>query len=67
MKEISANRKKRSVILRWLVNLFESGTRYSEAQVNEILKRHHPDASTLRCEMIEEHLLAREQSMYWRI
>jgi DNA-binding transcriptional ArsR family regulator len=67
LKEIPANRKKRSVILCWLVNLFEPGTRYSEAQVNEMLKRHHPDASTLRREMIGEHLLAREQNIYWRI
>lgn len=67
LKEIPASRKKRSVILRWLATLFEPGTRYTEAQVNEILKRHHPDASTLRREMIGEHLLDREQGMYWRL
>jgi predicted transcriptional regulator len=66
LKEIPANRKKRSVVLRWLATLFEPGTRYPEAQVNEIIKRHHPDASTLRREMIGEHLLQREQGMYWR-
>ena len=67
LKEIPASRKKRSVILRWLTTLFEPGTRYSEAQVNEILQRHHPDASTLRREMVGEHLLEREQGVYWRI
>ena len=67
LKEIPASRKKRSVILRWLARLFEPGTRYSEVQVNEIIKRHHPDASTLRREMIGEHLLAREQGVYWRV
>ena len=67
LKEIPANRKKRSVVLRWLANLFEPGTRYTEAQVNEIIKRHHPDASALRREMIGEHLMQREQGMYWRI
>jgi len=67
LKEIPASRKKRSVVLRWLADLFEPGTRYSEAQVNEIIKRHHPDASTLRREMIGEHLLAREQGVYWRL
>jgi DNA-binding transcriptional ArsR family regulator len=66
LKEIPANRKKRSVVLRWLATLFEPGTRYPEAQVNEIIKRHHPDASTLRREMIGEHLLQRDQGMYWR-
>jgi predicted transcriptional regulator len=67
LKEIPASRKKRSVVLRWLADLFEPGTRYSEAQVNEIIKRHHPDASTLRREMIGEHLLEREQGVYWRL
>ncbi|MFL5693531.1 MAG: metalloregulator ArsR/SmtB family transcription factor [Ktedonobacteraceae bacterium] len=66
LKEIPANRKKRSVVLRWLATLFEPGTCYPEAQVNEIIKRHHPDASTLRREMIGEHLLQREQGIYWR-
>ena len=65
LKEIPANRKKRSVVLRWLATLFEPGTRYSEAQVNEIIQRHHPDASTLRREMIGEHLLQREHGIYW--
>lgn len=66
LTEIPASRKKRSVILRWLSKRFEPGMRYSEAQVNEIIKRHHPDASTLRREMIGEHLLERAQSVYWR-
>jgi DNA-binding transcriptional ArsR family regulator len=67
LKEIPASRKKRAVVLRWLATLFEPGTRYSEAQVNEIIKRHHPDASALRREMIGEHLLQREQGIYWRV
>jgi DNA-binding transcriptional ArsR family regulator len=67
LKEIPASRKKRSVVLRWLANLFEPGMRYTEAQVNEIIKRHHPDASSLRREMIGEHLLQREQGVYWRL
>ena len=67
LKEIPASRKKRSVILRWLANLFEPGTYYSEAQVNAMIQRHHPDASTLRREMIGEHLLQREQGVYWRL
>lgn len=66
LKEIPASRKKRVVVLSWLAQLFEPGTRYSEAQVNEIIKRHHPDASALRREMIGEHLLQREQGVYWK-
>jgi predicted DNA-binding protein YlxM (UPF0122 family) len=66
LKEIPASRKKRTVILRWLATLFEPGIRYSEAQVNELLKAHHPDTATLRRELIGEHLLEREQGIYWR-
>ncbi|MGH2507062.1 MAG: metalloregulator ArsR/SmtB family transcription factor [Ktedonobacteraceae bacterium] len=67
LKEIPVHRKKRLVVLRWLATLFEPNTRYTEAQVNEMLKHHHPDASRLRREMIGEHLLQREQGVYWRI
>lgn len=66
LTEIPANRKKRSVVLRWLATLFEPGTSYTEAQVNEIIQRHHPDASTLRREMVGEHLLQRAQGIYQR-
>jgi len=55
LREIPASRKKRSVVLRWLVRLFAPGTSYTEAQVNEIIQRHHPDASRLRREMVGEH------------
>lgn len=67
LKEIPASRKKRSVVLHWLANLFEPGVSYTEVQVNEIIQRHHPDASTLRREMIGERLLQREQGIYQRL
>jgi DNA-binding transcriptional ArsR family regulator len=67
LKEIPASRKKRTVILRWLASQFEPERRYTEAEVNEIIQRHHIDASALRREMIGEHLLQREQGIYWRL
>lgn len=67
LKEIPASRKKRTVVLRWLAHQFEPDRRYTEAQVNEIITRHHPDASALRREMIGEHLLQRERGMYWKL
>jgi predicted transcriptional regulator len=66
LKEIPASRKKRSVVLRWLAKLFEPGMSYTEAQVNEIIQQYHPDASTLRREMVGERLLQREQGIYQR-
>ena len=67
LKEIPASRKKRSVIINWLANQFEPGVRYPEAQVNEIIERHHPDTAWLRRELIAEKLMQRENGMYWRI
>jgi hypothetical protein len=67
LKEIPATRKKRDVILRWLAERFEPGRVYTEPEVNELLKRYHPDAATLRRELIGYKLLGREHGAYWRI
>jgi len=45
---IPAQHKKRLAILRWLVEDFQPGTRYAEAEVNRIITRRHPDFATLR-------------------
>ncbi len=66
LKEIPAYRKKRQIILRWLVRQFEYGRTYPEAEVNEIIKRYHPDTATLRRELVGEKLMARERGAYWR-
>jgi hypothetical protein len=66
LKEVPASQRKRAVILAWLANRFTPGIRYPEAEVNEIIKRHHPDSATLRRELIGHQLLARERGVYWR-
>jgi DNA-binding transcriptional ArsR family regulator len=67
LTKIPDTMKKRIVILKWLVTQFEWGVRYSEPQVNEIIKRHHPDTATLRRELIANKLMQRENGVYWRI
>ncbi len=67
LKEIPASRKKRTVVLKWLANQFEPGVLYKEGEVNEIIQRHHADASSLRRELIGEKLMQRENGMYWRV
>lgn len=66
LREIPAQRKKRQVVLRWLANQFEWDREYSEAEVNEIIKRRHPDTAALRRELIGERLMARDHGRYWR-
>jgi hypothetical protein len=61
--------KKLLVILRYAVNAFEMGRRYSEKEVNEILLRFNKDTAFMRRSFIEYKLMAREGGggAYWRI
>ena len=67
LTQIPAQRKKRLVILQWLARKFEPGVRYPEAELNEIIKRHHPDTAFLRRAMIEWKFMRREKGVYWRV
>ncbi|MBD2103996.1 metalloregulator ArsR/SmtB family transcription factor [Leptolyngbya sp. FACHB-261] len=67
LKEIPASRKKRWVILKWLVGQFEEGVDYPERSVNEILQRRHPDCATLRRELIGYQFMQRQQGIYRRL
>jgi DNA-binding transcriptional ArsR family regulator len=66
LKEFPASRKKRLVILKWLVNKFEVGVKYPENTVNEILQGYHADYDTLRQELINYQLMQQERGVYWR-
>ncbi len=63
---IPTQQKKLSVILKHLVKDFEPGVEYPEAQVNKILGRYHEDYAALRRYMVDNGLLQRENSIYWR-
>jgi len=67
LKEIPSSRKKREVILKWLAEQFAPERTYTEAEVNEIIQRSHPDSATLRRELIGTHLMQREAGVYWRL
>ncbi len=66
LKNIPAQRNKRAVVLRHIVEQFAKGQRYSEKQVNNVIRRFHSDTATLRREMIADKLLARDNGQYWR-
>ncbi len=69
LKEIPTSPKKRFVILKWLASQFEYGVYYKEAQVNEILQRHHEDFAYLRRELISigSSMMQRDKGIYWRV
>ena len=64
---IPASRKKREVVLRWLVEFFEPDTEYAEREINAELKRHHWDCATLRREFIASRLMERSAGIYRRL
>jgi DNA-binding transcriptional ArsR family regulator len=66
LKVIPAQEKKRLVVLRWLADQFRPGIRYPEAEVNEILRRHHPDFALLRRSLVDAELMQRQGGIYWR-
>jgi hypothetical protein len=66
LKEIPAKQGKRSIILTRLALEFEVGVRYSEPEVNETLKRFHPDYASLRRYLVDDGFLTRERGEYWR-
>lgn len=67
LREIPASRKKRWVILKWLVKQFELDRVYPERALNEILKQFHPDTATLRREFIGYQMMQRDNGQYWRL
>jgi predicted transcriptional regulator len=68
LKTIPAQRKKLEAVLRYIVQSFKPGLRYTEKQVNEILAHYHADTATLRRELVGARLMARDSGggQYWR-
>jgi predicted transcriptional regulator len=68
LKTIPAQKKKLDAILRYVVQAFDVGKRYSEKKVNEILGRYHEDTASLRRELVGAGLMKREGGGgdYWR-
>jgi hypothetical protein len=63
---VPAARGKRLVLLDWLVQAFEPGTRYNEREVNEIVGVRHPDTAAWRRYLVDEGMLDRADGLYWR-
>lgn len=67
LTQIPTSWKRKLVILRWLVEKFEFGRRYTEREVNAIISLHHPDFATLRRHLVDTKLMQREKGIYWRV
>jgi hypothetical protein len=67
LKDFPTQQKKTEVILRHVVQAFEPGVRYTEKQVNEMLKRFNEDYARLRRYLVDFKLMSRQGGgEYWR-
>lgn len=66
LQSIPTKIRKRLVVLDWLAQEFEIGRTYTEADVNAVLRAHHPDVAALRRYLVEQELLERRDGRYWR-
>ena len=67
LRTIPAQRKKRLIVLERIAEAFEQGLTYSEREVNLVIADFHDDFCTLRREMVDEHLMTREDGKYRRV
>jgi hypothetical protein len=67
LTQIPTQRTKRRMVLDRLAQEFDVGQRYSERQVNAILRRFHPDVAALRRYLVDEEFLDRAAGVYWRV
>jgi predicted transcriptional regulator len=69
LRAFPAQQKKEEAVLRYIVEAFEPGKRYTEKQVNEILSRFNEDTARLRRNLIEFGLMQRQGGggEYWRV
>lgn len=66
LRTIPSKRAKLLVVLDHLAQSFDLGRTYPEQEVNEVLKRFHPDCAALRRYLVEDGFLTREDGSYWR-
>jgi predicted transcriptional regulator len=68
LKDFPVQQKKLEAILRFIVQAFEPGARYTEKQVNEILSRYNEDSARLRRNLVDTGLMGRQGGggEYWR-
>lgn len=67
LKQIPTKLRKFEAILRYVVQAFQPGVRYTEKEVNEILAQYNEDTAVLRRGLVDNQMMSRESdgSLYW--
>jgi hypothetical protein len=58
---------KQTIVLRWLVTLFDMDATYPESDVNAVLAHIHPDFATMRRMLVDHRFMGRQNGIYRRI
>jgi len=66
-KTIPSQEKKMLAVVRHILQSFEIDRRYTEKEVNEIIKQYNEDFASIRRYFIEYRFMTRENGIYWRI
>jgi predicted transcriptional regulator len=69
IRQLPTNQRKLDVVLRYIVEQFESGRIYSEKEVNTVIGALNEDISGLRRDLVSVGYMDRERdgSAYWRV
>lgn len=67
LTHIPASRRKRYIVLTWLVRMFDEDRSYPEKEINALLLQFHWDSATLRREFIGYRMMEREAGIYRRL
>lgn len=68
LSAIPRSGQKRRIVLEHVVQHFEPGRRYTEVEVNLVLRQVWPDdVAALRRYLVDTQLLDRAEGVYWRI
>jgi DNA-binding HxlR family transcriptional regulator len=63
---IPSSRRKRDVVLAWLVERLPQDRELPELELNALIQRHHPDAAAIRRELVCSGFFTRTNSVYRR-
>jgi hypothetical protein len=64
LKSIPSQKKKKLVVLEYMVSQLKDNESYSELEVNEFIKKYHDDFCTIRREFIINFFMDREAGYY---
>ena len=64
LRDIPAQRKRRVIVLQYILERFDPTRTYTEKQINDLLRPAHEDVATLRRELVDYGFMERERGIY---